>query len=135
MKKFSLVPISLVLALLVAGCVSQSTANIVKTMDENPGTPEQDITLSAYIGGFEPREITVKKDVPVKITATVREIDPKYSSHGFSIKEFGVNENIPANGTTVIEFTPDKAGSFVFFCSVFCGQGHVGQAGILHVVE
>jgi len=135
MKKFSFVPIFLVLTLLVAGCVSQPTSNAVKTMDENPDTPEQDITLSAYIGGFEPREITVKKDVPVRITASVREIDSKYSAHGFSIKEFGVNENLPVNETTVIEFTPDKAGSFVFFCSVFCGQGHVGQAGILHVVE
>ena len=135
MKKFAMMSILAVSMFLVAGCVSQPTANVVKTMDENPDTPEQDITLSAYIGGFEPREITVKKDVPVRITASVREIDSKYSAHGFSIKEFGVNENLPVNETTVIEFTPDKAGSFVFFCSVFCGQGHVGQAGILHVVE
>ena len=77
MKKFSFVPIFLVLTLLVAGCVSQPTSNAVKTMDENPDTPEQDISLEAYIGGFEPREITVKKDVPVRISASVREIDPK----------------------------------------------------------
>lgn len=135
MKKF-MVPVFLAILLATAGCVSQPTANAAATTaDENLETPEHDISVSAVIAGFEPREITVKKDVPVRLSVTSKEIDPKFTAHGLSIKEFGIDEKIQINETKVIEFTPDKTGSFVFFCSVFCGQGHVGQAGILHVIE
>ena len=31
------------------------------------------------------------------------------------------------------EATPDKAGTFIFLCDVFCGDGHEGMNGTLVV--
>jgi cytochrome c oxidase subunit 2 len=33
-----------------------------------------------------------------------------------------------------VTLTPDKAGSFTFFCDIFCGDGHEDMEGTL-VVE
>jgi cytochrome c oxidase subunit 2 len=29
---------------------------------------------------------------------------------------------------------PDKTGTFVFLCDIFCGDGHEGMSGQIHVV-
>jgi len=39
-----------------------------------------------------------------------------------------------ATGLGPVTITPDKPGTFVFFCDVFCGDGHEEMAGTL-VVE
>lgn len=78
---------------------------------------------------FSPSTITVKKGVPVKLTITSED-----TPHGFSLPEFGISQDINPGTPTVVQFTPDKAGTFNFACSVFCGGGHGGMSGTL-VVE
>ena len=79
---------------------------------------------------FEPKTITVRKGQPVKIAVTATDV-----AHGFAIKEFNINEKIKANQTKVIEFTPDRAGRFRIFCSVYCGDGHDEMTGELVVTD
>ncbi len=85
-------------------------------------TPQQEITKTmtepiAVTGGsfyFEPNEIRVKKGEKVVITFTNKE-----GTHNFVIDEFGVKtEIISAGASTEITFTPDKTGTFEFYCSV-----------------
>jgi cytochrome c oxidase subunit 2 len=33
-----------------------------------------------------------------------------------------------------VRLTPGKAGTFVFLCDIFCGDGHEGMSGKIHVV-
>ena len=54
-------------------------------------------------------------------------------THGFSIFEFGVNEQLTPGKTTTVEFTADLVGEYVFFCTVPCGRGHSGMRGKLIV--
>ena len=53
--------------------------------------------------------------------------------HGFSILELGVDETIEPGKETVVEFTADRKGTFRFFCSVECGEGHLAMQGKLIV--
>jgi len=76
------------------------------------------ITVIANKTSFTPNIINAKVGVPVKLR-----IDAD-GFHTFTIDELGVNEII-SNGITEIEFTPDKAGTFEFYCTV----GNHRQAG------
>jgi cytochrome c oxidase subunit II len=126
--------ISLLAVLVVSGCTQSSTDTVVLS-DENPDTEIQEVSIEVIQGDFSPNRITVKKGVPVQFSITSTGIAEGFEEHGLSIKELGIDVVVPLNETKVIEFTPDTSGSFVFFCSVFCGQGHIGQAGILEVIE
>jgi cytochrome c oxidase subunit 2 len=88
------------------------------------------INVKARDWAFDPATITVKKGVPVTIVVTSEDV-----AHGFAILDFNVNLHVDAGQTAQVTFTPDKAGTFTFFCSVFCGQGHKAMKGTLVVEE
>ena len=54
--------------------------------------------------------------------------------HGFKMPDFGLRTDITPGQETRVDLTPDKPGSFTFFCDVFCGDGHEDMDGTL-VVE
>jgi|GEM_PF-5876483 len=90
----------------------------------------QEFSLSAKTWEFSPNQVTVKKGVPVRLKITSLDVN-----HGFALPEFDINEKLTPGAIVTVEFTPDKAGSFSFFCSVFCGSGHSGMKGTLVVEE
>lgn len=56
--------------------------------------------------------------------------------HGFAINgypEVGPYEVTPGQ-TVTFQFTADKAGTFIFYCTVFCGPGHPEHRGTLIVL-
>jgi heme/copper-type cytochrome/quinol oxidase subunit 2 len=78
---------------------------------------------------FKPNEITVKKGQRVKIVLTSVE-----GMHDFVLDEFNVKSSrVQAGQTTEVEFTPDKTGTFEFYCSV-ANHRALGMKGSL-VVE
>ena len=56
-------------------------------------------------------------------------------THGFSLKSYGVyiSEGIDPGRTVYAKFKADKVGSFVFACTVFCGDVHHSMQGMLIV--
>lgn len=86
--------------------------------------------ITAKQWSFEPSTITVKKGDRVRLQIRTIDVD-----HGFGLSAFGINQPLKPNTTTNVEFVADKAGSFSFFCSVFCGSGHGGMRGTLVVQE
>ncbi len=48
--------------------------------------------------------------------------------HGLVIPDLGVDQDIPPDGA-VVEFVASKVGTFEFFCSVWCGEGHMEMRG------
>lgn len=77
---------------------------------------------------FEPAQITVNQGDKVRLNITSAD-----APHGLAIKEYGINQEIEPGQTATVEFTADQPGEFTFFCSVFCGDGHREQRGVLIV--
>jgi cytochrome c oxidase subunit II len=91
---------------------------------------QQRIEIVAKRFDFVPGDVTVKKGVPVTIMLTSKDVD-----HGLKFKDFNVVLNVKKGETKEITFTPDKAGTFVGQCSIFCGSGHGAMKMTLHVTE
>jgi cytochrome c oxidase subunit 2 len=50
-------------------------------------------------------------------------------------KELNVAVNAKKGQTNEVAFTPDRVGTFIGQCSVFCGSGHGHMKMTLHVTE
>jgi cytochrome c oxidase subunit 2 len=92
-------------------------------------TPHR-IEVTAKRFEFSPSEITLKKGEPVVLVLKSADVP-----HGIRFKELGVEVKVGKGQTSETTFTPDKVGTFVGHCSVFCGSGHGGMALTLHVTE
>jgi len=90
----------------------------------------QRIEIVAKRFSFAPGEITLKKGVPVVLALTSADV-----AHGLKFKELNVVVNVKKGQTNEVKFTPDKTGTFVGQCSVFCGSGHGSMRLTLHVTE
>lgn len=93
-----------------------------------PDAHEIQVTARKY--EFAPSTITAKKGEHVKLTVTAVDHD-----HGFKLEAFGIDKLLKKGQATTIEFTADKAGTFPFQCSHFCGMGHGKMKGQLVVQE
>ena len=107
----------------VAGAVAQEPAP--------PGGGEgTEIKVTAKKYQFDPNVITVKKGDRVKLVITALDRD-----HGFKLEAFNIDQKLKKGDPATIEFTADKAGTFPFRCSDFCGMGHRKMKGKLVVQE
>ena len=71
---------------------------------------------------FKPNEIRVKKGQPVTVTLTSAE-----GFHNFVIDEFKVKTKVINDRESIaVTFTPDKTGTFEFYCSI----GHHREMGM-----
>lgn len=85
-----------------------------------------DIKASQY--KFTPDTIRVKAGTPVEVHLVSADVP-----HGFAIQALNVNATIVPGKETVVRFTPTKAGTYPFICSVVCGPGHLDMKGKLIV--
>lgn len=93
------------------------------------GRTERTIHIGVRQWAWDPKTITAKKGELVRLI--VHNADVK---HGLVITDLGVNQDIPPEGA-VVEFITSKAGTFEFFCSVYCGEGHMEMRGKIVVEE
>lgn len=80
---------------------------------------------------WEPKEIRIKAGDLVKLKI----FNEDNYDHGFAVEVFGINKRLFPRRETEIEFVASRAGSFSFYCSVPCGEGHYEQVGTLFVEE
>ena len=148
MKKFAIIAIVLLASVvLVSGCVqsgtkaqnagTQSAGSEVQAGTQNDGAGTRNATgqlkefnITAKRFSFEPSTITVNLGDRVKLNITVPAGD---TTHGITIPDFGVRQDLPPGQTTTVEFTASKTGTFDFKCDVVCGEGHSEMAGTLIV--
>ena len=77
-------------------------------------TDVQEITVSGSNFKFVPAAFTVKNGQKVRLT-----FKNSGGNHDFVIDELGVSTKLLKSGEEqIVEFTPDKTGSFEFYCSV-----------------
>ncbi|WP_428670579.1 cupredoxin domain-containing protein [Reyranella sp.] len=91
--------------------------------------PSNEVTIAASRFEFTPE--TVKAKVGQPLTFVLTSLD---RIHGFKMPELGIRTDIVPDRETRVTITPTKPGSFVFFCDIFCGDGHEDMSGTL-VVE
>lgn len=74
------------------------------------------------------KEITVNQGDKVRIKITVTA-----GLHNFNLDEFNIRSETPLNQEVVVEFTADKAGEFIYYCSK-PGHRQNGHWGTLKVL-
>lgn len=105
-----------------------ASAGLAQTASAAPEAREVKVTAKKY--EFNPNIITVHEGERVKLSITALDRD-----HGFKLEAFAINQKLKKGDPTTIEFTADKAGTFPFQCSNFCGLGHGRMKGKLIVEE
>lgn len=91
----------------------KTTAGITES-----GVQEIKVTVK---GGYSPDVIVVKQGIPVRL-AFYRDENASCTEQVI-FGDFGIARSLPAFETTPIEFTPDKAGEFVFACGMNMVRG------------
>jgi cytochrome c oxidase subunit II len=89
------------------------TGTATESATEGAMTMEKAISVEGGNFFFKPNEIRVKKGEKVTITFT-----SAGGMHDFVIDEFNVKSETINSGSTTVEFTPDKAGTFEFYCGI-----------------
>ncbi|HLY42826.1 MAG TPA: cupredoxin domain-containing protein [Terracidiphilus sp.] len=90
----------------------------------------QVVQVTAKRFAFEPAEVTVKKGEPVQLELKSADV-----AHGVRFRELNVDLHVGKGKTADTRFTPEKTGTFVGHCSVFCGSGHGRMTLTIHVVD
>jgi cytochrome c oxidase subunit 2 len=90
---------------------------------------EQVIRITARKFAFLPGEITLKRGVPVVLEFVAPEV-----VMGFSAPGLNVRADIIPGQVAQLRLTPEKIGTFEYLCDIFCGDGHEGMSGKIHVV-
>ena len=91
---------------------------------------ERVIRIVAKKFEFNPSEITLKKGEPANLELIA--ID---RIHGFSLKALGIRADVKPDQSVIVRIVPDKVGTFVFACDIFCGDDHEDMQGVIKVVE
>jgi cytochrome c oxidase subunit 2 len=101
---------------------------VVRAAPSQPVPRRIEVTAKRF--AFNPAEITLKRGEPVVLVLKSADV-----AHGIRFKEIGIETKVGKGQTTELAFTPEKAGTFVGHCSVFCGAGHGGMTLTLHILE
>ena len=91
---------------------------------------EKVIKITAKRFDYTPGQLTLKKGVPVILEFTTLDV-----LMGFNLPDFGVRADIVPDKVTRVRFVPDKTGTFVFLCDIFCGTKHEEMNGRITVVD
>ena len=96
------------------------------------------IDIAADMGGFSRKEVRIKAGEPV--TVRLRSLDNSHHTdgggkHQWAVDELRVNIIAPPEGSSYKTFTPDKPGTYTFYCDICCGgRANPTMSGRLIVV-
>jgi len=82
--------------------------------------PVQEVTITVQ-GGYQPSEVTLKKGVPARLRFVRK--DSGGCGEELLIPDFEVKQPLPGLKETVVDFVPDKAGTFPFSCGMQMMKG------------
>jgi cytochrome c oxidase subunit II len=92
------------------------------------GTAERvEVTVSRQ--GFRPDRVTVRKGEPVRLSLTSSD-----GEHCFAVDAFRIEKRVVVGRPSVVDLTPDRAGTFVFY-DCLADPGGETKPGKLVVAE
>ena len=82
------------------------------------------LDVSADMGGFSVKELRVQAGQPVTVRLT--SLDNSHHTdgggqHQWAVDEFKASVVAPPEGSNTVTFTPDKPGTYTFYCDICCG--------------
>ena len=80
------------------------------------GDKIQTVTINVSNSGYNPKNITLKKDVLTRLKLITNNVES--CSRAFTIPSLRIEKILPETGETIIEFTPKKEGPLAFACSM-----------------
>ena len=82
-------------------------------------------------GGWSAETVRVEVGKPVRLRVTSVDV-----VHGFAIGKLGIDAGwIYPGQPKVVEFTPQRAGRYTFYCTTWCSDGHWRMRGTLEVYD
>ena len=78
--------------------------------------PANEVTMKVTDKGFEPENLLVEKDKPVKLTIT--RVSDATCATEIVIDEYGVNTKLPLNEAVSVTFTPKATGQLKYGCAM-----------------
>ena len=82
------------------------------------------IDVAADMGGFDLKLVRLKVGQPVTVRLT--SLDNSHHTdgggkHQWAVDELGVSIVAPPEGSNYATFTPDKPGTYTYYCDICCG--------------
>ena len=82
------------------------------------------IDVAAEMSGFDQKEIRVKAGEAVTLRLT--SLDNEHHTdgggkHQWAVDELGLDVVAPPEGSNYVTFTPEKPGTYTFYCDICCG--------------
>jgi len=78
---------------------------------------------------YLPNTVTLQKGVPAVLEFTSADV-----VMGFNCPAFNIRTDIIPGQVAHVRFTPERTGSFIYLCDIFCGDGHQAMTGTIRVV-
>lgn len=98
--------------------------------DANPAADEDAIVVVASRRGFRPGTLNARKGETIRLLLKTAD-----GEHCFAVDAFRIEKRIqPGKGTT-LDLTPDKVGTFDYYCCLESGEEADAQRGRLVVTE
>ena len=92
--------------------------------------PDQTVAVVISRDGIQPREIAVRKGETVRLTLKSGD-----GEHCFAVDDLRIEKRVLPGRTTTVDVTPDKAGTYPFYCCLETGAVAEKQRGRLIVTE
>ena len=117
---------SAVFAVLVIGVLGLAGYYLKSAFFRPPPEPMAGnvIDVEASMSGFSMKEIRVKIGDPVTIRLTSLDTSAHTDGggkHQWAVDELGVEVIAQPESSNTVTFTPDKAGTYTFYCDICCG--------------
>lgn len=117
--------------LVVLGSAGIVAAALIFGAMRRPADTLELIARAPERGNWSPQTLHVHKGR--RVTLVIRNSD--MVTHGFYLPEYDLKvPEIKVGDRKTLTFTPDHAGTFTFYCSVWCSDYHMNMRGSL-VVE
>lgn len=116
--------ISLVFLLGLCACGSSQQFEAIPPTVDRERVPKQVLDISAERYTFAPEVVRVKKGTLLTLRITSIE-----GTHGFQLKDFGIDVRLDEHETKIVELYAGEKGEYPFRCSHICGIGYLGMTG------
>ena len=117
---------SMIFAVLVIGVLGLAGYYLKSAFFQPPPEPMAGnvIDVQASMSGFDQKELHVKAGQPVTIRLT--SLDNSHHTdgggkHQWAVDELEVEVIAQPESSSTVTFTPDKAGTYIFYCDICCG--------------
>lgn len=88
------------------------------------------VELRASRGGFQPSALSLRRGETARLVLTTAD-----GEHCFAVDELRVEKRIVPGRATTFDLTPDRAGTFAFYCCLESGDALGKERGSLAVAE